>query len=69
VLGNAELLLLEPGCLSADARSQVEIIRNMALRMNEILRRFTSLEKEFSALERANRAPEVENIHAAGAAS
>jgi len=46
MLGNSELLLLEPGSLSAEARSQIETIRNMALRIHEILRRFSSLEKE-----------------------
>ena len=46
MLGNSELLLLEPGSLSAEARSQTETIRNMALRIHEILRRFSSLEKE-----------------------
>lgn len=69
VLGNAELLLIEPGCLSADTRSQIEIIRNMALRMNEILRRFTSIEKELNALGKANRNSSPEQQHAAGAAS
>lgn len=48
MLGNSELLLLEPGSLSAEARSQIETIRNMALRIHEILRRFSSLEKEMS---------------------
>jgi len=48
VLGNSELLLLEPGSLSSTARSQIETIRNMALRMHEILQRFSSLEKELS---------------------
>jgi len=51
VLGNSELLLLEPGSLSAGARSQIETIRNMALRMHEILQRFSSLEKELSVVE------------------
>ncbi len=46
VLGNAELLLLEPGTFSAGVRSQIDTIRNMALRMHEILQRFSSLEKE-----------------------
>jgi len=50
-LGNSELLLLEPGSLSAEARSQIETIRNMALRMHEILRRFSSLEQELSFTE------------------
>ncbi len=52
VLGNSELLLLEPGSLSANARSQIDTIRNMALRMHEILQRFSSLEKELSFVER-----------------
>jgi signal transduction histidine kinase len=52
VLGNSELLLLEPGSLSATARSQIETIRNMALRMHEILQRFSSLEKELKVAAR-----------------
>jgi signal transduction histidine kinase len=52
VLGNSELLLLEPGSLSAGARSQIETIRNMSLRMHEILQRFSSLEKELSVVDR-----------------
>lgn len=51
LLGNSELLLLEPGTLSAAARSQIETIRNMALRMHEILQRFSSLEKELTVVE------------------
>ena len=52
VLGNSELLLLDAGALSAAARSQVDTIRNMALRMHEIFQRFSSLEKELSFVER-----------------
>jgi len=52
VLGNSELLLLEPGSLSATARSQLETVRNMALRMHEILQRFSSLEKELNVVEK-----------------
>jgi signal transduction histidine kinase len=48
VLGNSELLLLEPGSLSAGSRSQIETIRNMSLRMHEVLQRFSSLEKELN---------------------
>jgi signal transduction histidine kinase len=48
VLGNSDLLLLEPGSLSAQARAQIETIRNMALRIHEILQRFSSLEKEMN---------------------
>lgn len=51
VLGNAELLLLEPGAFSAGVLSQIDTIRNMALRMHEVLQRFSSLEKELTFAE------------------
>ena len=51
VLGNAELVLLEPGVLSGESRLQVETIRSMALRVNEVLQRFTSLETELRTAE------------------
>lgn len=51
VLGNSELLLLEPGAFSAPVREQIEIIRNMGLRMHEIIQRFSSLESEMKAAE------------------
>ena len=50
VLGNSDLLLLEPGSLSAQTRSQIETIRNMSLRIHEIMQRFSSLEKELSVV-------------------
>ena len=50
VLGNSDLLLLEPGSLSAQTRSQMETIRNMALRIHEILQRFSSLDKELNVV-------------------
>jgi len=46
VLGNSELLLAQPGVLSKAGRDQIETIRNMSVRMNEILQRFSSLETE-----------------------
>jgi signal transduction histidine kinase len=52
VLGNSELLLLEPGSLSAGARSQIETVRNMAVRMHEILQRFSSIENELLVVEK-----------------
>ncbi len=51
VMGNSELLLLEPHSLSAASRSQIETIRNMGVRMHEILHRFSSIEKELNAVE------------------
>lgn len=54
VLGNAELLLLESALPSHGAVAQIETIRNMAMRMHEVLQRFTSLEKELNVVERAS---------------
>jgi signal transduction histidine kinase len=51
VLGNAELLLLEPG-LPARVMAQADTIRNMALRLNEVFQRFSSIEKELSVVAR-----------------
>ena len=51
VMGNSELLLLEPHSLSAASRSQIETIRNMGVRMHEILHRFSSIENELNAVE------------------
>ncbi|MFZ0318107.1 MAG: hypothetical protein WAL56_03200 [Candidatus Sulfotelmatobacter sp.] len=50
LLGNSDLLLLEPGTLSAQARSQIETIRNMTLRIHEVMQRFSSLEKEMNVV-------------------
>jgi len=54
VLGNAELLLLEPDAFSPQVRDQLETIHNMALRMHEILQRFSSLESEMQFAEKAS---------------
>jgi signal transduction histidine kinase len=51
VLGNSELMLLEAGAFSASIRSQIETIRNMGLRMHEVLQRFSSLENELRVTE------------------
>jgi hypothetical protein len=45
-LGNAELLLLEPGGLSAQSLAQIKTIHTMALRINEVMQRFSSLASE-----------------------
>ncbi|HKU28446.1 MAG TPA: hypothetical protein VJQ54_23460 [Candidatus Sulfotelmatobacter sp.] len=50
VLGNSDLLLLEPGSFSAQSRAQIETIRNMALRIHEVMQRFSSLEKEMNVV-------------------
>ncbi len=65
MLGNSELLLVEPGSLSAAARAQIETVRNMALRMHEILQRFSSLEKELRVVERQSGNETKISAHAA----
>ena len=52
IMGNSELLLLEPGKLSADVREQIETIHSMSMRVHEILQRFSSLETEMQFAER-----------------
>jgi len=51
VLGNAELLTLEPG-LPPNVLTQAETILNMALRLHEVFCRFASIEKELSVASR-----------------
>lgn len=51
VLGNSDLILLESEQLPASLRQQVETIRNMSMRMNEIMHRFSSLQKEMQLIE------------------
>ncbi len=54
VLGNAELLLLEPGAVSAQVREQIETMHSMALRMHEIMQRLSSLEAEMNCTEKSS---------------
>jgi hypothetical protein len=56
VLGNADLLLLEPGLGSGECREQVHTIHAMALRLNEIMQRFSSLAAEMRASEKESQA-------------
>lgn len=51
VLGNSDLILVDAGELPRSLRSQVETIRNMGMRMNEIMHRFSSLQKEMLLIE------------------
>lgn len=46
VLGNADLLLLDSGAVSRDSREQIQEIHTMALRLHEIMQRFSSLASE-----------------------
>jgi len=52
ILGNSELILLDGDQFPGSIPSQVETIRNMAIRINEILQRFSSLEKELRITEK-----------------
>ena len=60
MLGNAELLLLEPGQLSSQSLAQIKTIHSMALRINEIMQRFSSLASEMQEAENASQAETVE---------
>lgn len=52
ILGNSELILLDGDQFPGSIPSQVETIRNQAIRINEILQRFSSLEKELRVTEK-----------------
>jgi signal transduction histidine kinase len=56
MLGNAELLLLEPGQLSSQSLAQIKTMHSMALRINEIMQRFSSLASEMRDAENASQA-------------
>jgi hypothetical protein len=56
VIGNADLLLLEPGQVSAECREQIRTIHAMALRLNEVMQRFSSLAAEMRAGEKESQA-------------
>lgn len=56
VLGNADLLLFEPGRASSESREQIQAIHTMALRLNEIMQRFSSLATEMQAGEKESQA-------------
>jgi signal transduction histidine kinase len=56
MLGNAELLLLEPGQLSAQSIAQIKTIHSMALRINEVMQRFSHLASEIREAENASQA-------------
>jgi signal transduction histidine kinase len=56
LLGNAELLLLEPGELSAQSLAQIKTIHTMAMRINEVMQRFSSLASEMREVETPSQA-------------
>jgi signal transduction histidine kinase len=63
ILGNAELLLLEPGQLSAESLQQIKTVQHMSLRLNEIMQRFSSLAAEIRDAETPSQ-PETEEVGA-----
>jgi signal transduction histidine kinase len=60
ILGNAELLLLEPGQLSSQSLAQIKTIHSMALRINEVMQRFSSLASEMQEAENASQTETAE---------
>ncbi|HLH06059.1 MAG TPA: histidine kinase dimerization/phospho-acceptor domain-containing protein [Terriglobales bacterium] len=66
ILGNSELLLLEPGSLSAEARDQISTIHSMSMRVHEIIQRFSSLESEMTFANKQSHS-EMEVVAANGA--
>ena len=66
MIGNAELLLLEPGQLSKQSLAQIKTIHSMAMRINEIMQRFSTLASEMREAENASQA-ETEDASAAHA--
>ncbi len=59
VLGHSELMLLEPGALSAPLRDQLDTIHDMALRIHEVLQRFSSLDTELKFAEKKSQGETV----------
>jgi signal transduction histidine kinase len=49
VLGNADLLMLDSGKLAPESREQVRTIHTMALRLHQVMQRFSSLAAEMRA--------------------
>ena len=67
ILGNSDLILLDAPAIPATQRSQVETIRNMAMRLNEIMRRFSSLQKEMQLVEQQASKKPLKKSASAGA--
>jgi len=63
ILGNADLLLLEPEQVSAECRDQIRTVHTMALRLHEIMQRFSSLAAEMRAGEKESQGDTPEGSH------
>jgi hypothetical protein len=68
LLGNADLILLSEEPLPASCREQVRTIHTMALRLNEIVQRLSSIENEMELSERKSHleTPEMHLADTAG---
>lgn len=67
ILGNSDLMLLDEDKLPNPARAQVETIRNMGMRLNEIMQRFSSLQKEMQLIEQQSSRKAAKKSATAGA--
>jgi hypothetical protein len=56
ILGNADLLLLEPEQVTGECRNQIRTVHAMALRLHEIMQRFSSLAAAMRAGEKESQA-------------
>jgi hypothetical protein len=56
ILGNADLLLLEPEQVRGECLNQIRTVHTMALRLHEIMQRFSSLAAEMRAGEKESQA-------------
>jgi hypothetical protein len=63
ILGNADLLLLEPAQVTAECSDQIRTVHTMALRLHEIMQRFSSLAAEMRAGEKESQADTPEDFH------
>jgi hypothetical protein len=61
VLGNADLLMVDSTKMPADSREQVRTIHTMALRLHQVMQRFSSLAAEMRAGENESH-DETENV-------
>jgi signal transduction histidine kinase len=66
VLGNADLLLLEPEKISTECHDQIRTIQTMALRLNEIMQRFSSLAAEMRGNEKESQAETASGLRVVG---
>lgn len=67
VLGNAELLLLDPSRYSEEIKDQLETIHTMSLRMHEMLYRISSLEHEMKCAQKQSQS-EADSLNDSAAA-